>query len=368
MTRKLSRFWVLALLALPLALLVGACSDDDDKVTDPPAPVVGACCLPDGECEVLTSAACVDEGGTWQGGGTVCDPNPCEPGPPPDGACCLPDGSCEVMTQADCATQGGVWQGRDTVCDPDPCGDDGIIPGIPAAEIVGEVDFGSQEPGAIEAQAIVQGQLEMASSITEVVGEILSPLGGADWDYQGGGCYTWSQTEDGCTWTYTVCEDAAGLEWTLMLDGDCDADEGPFDNYVVIRGWSDPDGGSGWFRFYDYASGNVLMSWAWDVAQNGKSGTWDFYLGDPVPENLWARMTWEEMPDGSQHIEWLMVNMVRWEMDVSADGTEGWMKYYSYDSDHSVWRLFWEIVWYGDGTGSNTMYDSEGNPVNVETW
>lgn len=42
----------------------------------------GACCYTDGSCVIHTSNGCTGSGGTYQGDGTVCDPNPC---PPP---CC----------------------------------------------------------------------------------------------------------------------------------------------------------------------------------------------------------------------------------------------------------------------------------------
>src|SRR5690606_20317434 len=76
----------------------------------------GACCFPDGTCEITTEADC---GGIYQGDDSVCDPNPC-----PDtitGACCFPDGTCQELNDADCATQSGIYQGDGTVCDPNPC-------------------------------------------------------------------------------------------------------------------------------------------------------------------------------------------------------------------------------------------------------
>jgi hypothetical protein len=42
-------------------------------------------------------------GSSWQGPDTTCDPNPCGP---ILGACCLPDGTCEVLTQAQCEGSG----------------------------------------------------------------------------------------------------------------------------------------------------------------------------------------------------------------------------------------------------------------------
>jgi hypothetical protein len=46
------------------------------------APVAGACCLPDDCCVVLTATLCGNEGGQFQGVGTVCEPNPCGPARP----------------------------------------------------------------------------------------------------------------------------------------------------------------------------------------------------------------------------------------------------------------------------------------------
>ncbi len=369
MTHKLNRFWMLALLVLPLGLLLGSCSDDDDKVTDP-TPATGACCLPDGSCEVMTQDACTDAGGVWHEEHATCDPDPCEPVTPATGACCLPDGSCEVMTQADCAVEDGVWQGRDTTCDPDPCDDDGMIPSIPLAESAWDVDFGSTDPNAIEAQQTVQIQLESAASVVEIVGQILGPLDGAEWSPLGGGCYGWVHSEGGCTESFSVCRDAESLVWNLILDGDCDPEHGPFDNWSALHGRSNEAGTSGWFRITPPETPGISLTWVWEASADAKTGTWDFYIGDPDPQNRLAHLLWEESEDGSQHVEWIMAFpvMTRWEMDVSADGTEGLMKSYVYDQENSIWKLYWEIIWHSDGTGSKTMYDHDGNPVSTVTW
>jgi len=49
----------------------------------------GACCYDDGTCDDLFEFDCISSGGTWQGPGTDCDPNPC---PQSGGACCCGDG------------------------------------------------------------------------------------------------------------------------------------------------------------------------------------------------------------------------------------------------------------------------------------
>ncbi len=78
-------------------------------------PASGACCFADGSCVVLTRSTCQQEGGTWQGPGSVCAPNPCPP--PPVGACCINE-VCTITTQANCQ---GQWMGPGTTCNPSPC-------------------------------------------------------------------------------------------------------------------------------------------------------------------------------------------------------------------------------------------------------
>ncbi len=70
----------------------------------------GACCDEDGNCTTSTERQCA---GTFQGVGTVCDPNPCGE----TGACCN-EGVCTQTTEGDCA---GIFKGVGTPCDPNPC-------------------------------------------------------------------------------------------------------------------------------------------------------------------------------------------------------------------------------------------------------
>jgi len=82
-------------------------------------PVTGACCFPDGSCQVLSADDCAAQGGVFQGVGTDCTTVQCPP-PPVYGACCVVE-VCTIETQADCEAMGGHYQGDDTVCDPNPC-------------------------------------------------------------------------------------------------------------------------------------------------------------------------------------------------------------------------------------------------------
>jgi hypothetical protein len=63
-------------------------------------PAQGACCLPDGTCQVMNEADCRDQGGDYQGDNTTCTPT---------GACCKPGGSCVDTIQACCTKVGGTF-------------------------------------------------------------------------------------------------------------------------------------------------------------------------------------------------------------------------------------------------------------------
>ena len=77
-----------------------------------------ACCFNDGTCAMLDPFCCADQGGAPQGVGATCGGME---------ACCLPDNSC-VMADALCCVNelGGTPQGPGTDCDPNPCAQEPI--------------------------------------------------------------------------------------------------------------------------------------------------------------------------------------------------------------------------------------------------
>jgi len=79
----------------------------------PPASM-GACCLSEGMCQLVSPAQCATLGGTYGGNGSTCSPNPCPA--PLTGACCLPTGQCLDVTAHECDTQGGTYQGNGMGC------------------------------------------------------------------------------------------------------------------------------------------------------------------------------------------------------------------------------------------------------------
>jgi len=95
-------------------------------------PEVGACCLPDGTCEILTDFSCDQQNGQFQGANTLCVNVTC---PDPIGACCQFDGSsttCDVLSAADCNAVDGTWLGAGTNCAQNACQTAGGACCIPA--------------------------------------------------------------------------------------------------------------------------------------------------------------------------------------------------------------------------------------------
>ncbi len=78
-------------------------------------PGVGSCCLPDGNCNVLTQTDCATAGGTYNGDGTTCATANC------GGACCLQNGNCIITSPNDCSAQSGTFQGLASTCETANC-------------------------------------------------------------------------------------------------------------------------------------------------------------------------------------------------------------------------------------------------------
>jgi hypothetical protein len=83
----------------------------------PPPGGYGACCFPTGECRLLLQPDCEQQGGSYLGDSTLCEPNPC----PQPSACCLPTGECLVLTPAECEEHGGTYMGDGIPCEEDTC-------------------------------------------------------------------------------------------------------------------------------------------------------------------------------------------------------------------------------------------------------
>ena len=92
-------------------------------VMDWPGPKIGAACIRDSVCAMLTEmeAGYYGSDAVWFGAGTICTWELCQPDAAL-GACCFPDGACERLRHRDCLIRKGDFQGEGSRCLPNnPC-------------------------------------------------------------------------------------------------------------------------------------------------------------------------------------------------------------------------------------------------------
>jgi len=75
--------------------------------------VSGEIIVPPPVCIVTDRLSCEERGGIYEGNGTFCTPETCQP---PEEACCLPQGQCELLTPERCRIAHGVPLGPDSQC------------------------------------------------------------------------------------------------------------------------------------------------------------------------------------------------------------------------------------------------------------
>jgi hypothetical protein len=75
--------------------------------------LTGACCLPNGTCEIMGQVSCESAQGTYNGDNTQCATIP--PCAQP-GSCCLPEGGCSILSQNQCNAIFGIYGGNGSNC------------------------------------------------------------------------------------------------------------------------------------------------------------------------------------------------------------------------------------------------------------
>ncbi|HIA00838.1 MAG TPA: hypothetical protein EYN66_02825, partial [Myxococcales bacterium] len=78
---------------------------NDVKCNDITCTTMGACCLPNGQCKLVSKTACTALGGNWNKN-FICSDVACLPGDGM-GACCLEGGGCAVLQPEECTSQSG---------------------------------------------------------------------------------------------------------------------------------------------------------------------------------------------------------------------------------------------------------------------
>jgi subtilase family serine protease len=242
------------------------------------------------------------------------------------------------------------------------------FPTFPVPDVSTCVDFQNTDPNALGAQQVVQMQLSLVSAFSSLGTYWFLPLGGAEWTDHGGGCWTWDYSSIGCDWSYQVCEIGQGWEWTLTVNGTCD--NTTYSDWVAFRAtMTSADGTTGTMRYYEENSTTVAGSWSWEVAADGKSGTWGFYDGDVGSGGtLTNQISWAKNPDNSQDTTWIVPESVKSETHVAADCRSGTYKQYMWTGSPEDWHLYQQITW-ENGHGSDRNYDTEtGDVISEQTW
>jgi hypothetical protein len=91
--------------------------DNTQCATIPPCAQPGACCLPQGGCAILSEGQCIQILGTYNGNSSTCAAANCA-----GGACCLPDGSCIFTIEWLCNSEfQGTFNGDGTTCGGQRC-------------------------------------------------------------------------------------------------------------------------------------------------------------------------------------------------------------------------------------------------------
>ena len=78
---------------------------------------MGACCLPEGGCAVISEEHCAQEGGSYSGDNSNCESANC----PEPGACCFSDGTCIDAMPSNCQDLGGAFEGQGSSCSSTDC-------------------------------------------------------------------------------------------------------------------------------------------------------------------------------------------------------------------------------------------------------
>lgn len=238
------------------------------------------------------------------------------------------------------------------------------LPDLPMPGFPEGVDFGSQDSTAQQAEQMVNGLLFSAHAFTLLGQVFLNPVEGAVWNDLGNGCRDFTETQDGCTSLYEVCEVGTELVWDVTVNGTCYG-QGPYVDWVAARWTTSMDGTGGTLLAYAENSTVVEASFSWTAAPDGKAGQWNFYEGDVDPLNLSAVIDWEEQTDGTQDVTWTVPDLTQIVLHIAADEQSGTMSTMSWDG--VAWWQNGLISW-DNPTGSWVTYDEEHNETIVGEW
>ena len=242
--------------------------------------------------------------------------------------------------------------------------DDIEFPPIPAVPMLQLVNLNSNDPNAIAAdQQIEQFYLLPAALMASIGPAIVKAIENFDWEDQGGDCWTFSEVEGNCTYTYRMCKVGNEYQLESKATGNCDEGTG-LQDFVTWSGTLSLDGRTGEVFSFEQGVTGPVSTWNWLVSADQNTGAWRGYEGAESPENLDWSFDFQRATNGDQRLDWMIPDGMRWTLDVNEAGTVG-----DLNADvpgDSGWEDFEEIEWEADGHGSWTKQYTE--PPTVLEW
>lgn len=219
--------------------------------------------------------------------------------------------------------------------------------------------------GNADAQSEVNAFLQTHAVAAEALAIVLNPVPTSAYGPESSGCWTYTESFEGCFETDQVCRSGSSYTWTQRWNGPCDGST-LYNDALVVSGISSNDGSSGTFQVFVPNASTVQTTYAWVATAEG-SGAWSFYNGPQSAATFAFTMEWSVLEDGSQHLARIVPEVARTRVETNADGNEGtsiselWLR--------NGWRRKSEIVWFSNGTGSRTVYNETDGSVLVQvTW
>jgi hypothetical protein len=242
-----------------------------------------------------------------------------------------------------------------------------LPPGLTVPTFPDSVCITSDDQYAQLAKMIASSQLAIVSAYASLGSAFLGPLGGADWQQAGEGCWDWDYSVLGCSYHYQACKTGTVYTYTLTINGSC---YGPtFDNWVAFRAVVDEAAYTGTFYYYVENSTDIQLAWVWTWAADENSGSYTFYEGDPTSAPIQAQVTWSRSADQNVYdMTYEVPGSTKWVSHFEKNPCSGYYRSFQWDDTVPRWWMDQEIIWNADGTGSWVTYDDTGTETDRHEW
>jgi hypothetical protein len=256
---------------------------------------------------------------------------------------------------------------KDSVVTPKP---ETGAPLAQAADLPDSLDLMSGDANALEAKAWANELFNAVWFEAGMARAILYPSRVLVWRQVERGCWRCSYSYGADTLSqgvYLACAAVHGHRWRFDHRQWC-APGVPCGYYLIARGTTGTAGLTGAFTLYSRSDSTLAtFSWKWTASTDVDSIQWTFYRGEISSGTIAATLDWSEDGDGAKHWVWAWPADERWEMQVAANPTTGWLKDYLWSAAASEWHLAQNFNWSG-GHGTWDTYGAGGQIVRSLSW